>query len=147
MPTYSVSIDIAAPPEEVYALVSDLTRHPEWAADPIEVTPVGDGPVAVGKEYRTKAVSRGKTITAELKVTEMTPPTRFAFSVRDLTGDYLHEFRVVPRGPGTHVERNVTATLGLKQRALFMVVFRPIKLPNTQAAMTRLKERLEARTA
>jgi hypothetical protein len=77
----------------------------------------------------------------------MTPPTRFAFSVRDLTGDYLHEFRVVPRGPGTHVERNVTATLGLKQRALFMVVFRPIKLPNTQAAMTRLKERLEARTA
>jgi uncharacterized protein YndB with AHSA1/START domain len=144
MPRYSVGIDIAAPVEKVFGAVSDLTRHSTWSADPLEITPDQEGPVALGKSYHSSAQSKGKTITAELAVTQLVPPNRFAFSVKDLTGDYVHEFRLAQNGATTHVDRNVTATLGLKERVLFMIVFRPIKLPNTKAAMQRLKEHCES---
>jgi uncharacterized protein YndB with AHSA1/START domain len=144
VPRYSVSVDIAAPIDTVFGEISDLTRHPTWSADPLEIRSDADGAVELGKTYHSSAESKGETITAELRVTQLVPPNRFAFSVKDLTGDYVHEFRLGERDGTTHVDRNVTASLGLKERLLFMVVFRPIKLPNTKRAMSKLKEHCEA---
>jgi hypothetical protein len=143
MPTYTVGVDIAAPLARVFAEVADLSRHSMWSADPLEISPLDDRPAGVGKEYHSTATSRKKTISAELKVTEYAPPTRFAFSVHDLTGDYAHEFRLNSDGRMTRVDRTVVATLGLAQRLLYMLVFRSIKLPNTRKAMQRLKELCE----
>jgi len=144
MPTYAAEIDILAPMESVFAEVADLPRHSMWSADPLNISPIDDRPVGFGKEYRSTATSRKKKIVAELVVTEYTAPSRFAFSVHDLTGDYAHEFRLTTDGTRTRVDRNVVATLGFTQRLLYMLVFRSIKLPNTRKAMQRLKELCEA---
>jgi uncharacterized protein YndB with AHSA1/START domain len=145
MPGYAVAVHIDAPPEQVFAEIADLTRHPSWAADPLTVAPVAPGqPVEVGAGYRSVARSKGKTIEAELQVTAFEPPTRFAFTVSDLTGRYEHVFTLRPAAGGTRVERSVTATLSLAQRVLFYAVLPIIKKPNTEAALRRLKERVEA---
>jgi uncharacterized protein YndB with AHSA1/START domain len=145
MPAYAVAVQIDAPPDQVFAEVADLVRHPPWAADPLTVEPVAPGqPVDVGARYRSVARSKGKTIEAELQVTAYDPPSWFAFTVTDLTGHYEHVFTLGPSGGGTLVERAVTARLSLAQRLLFYAVLPIIKKPNTAAAMRRLKEQVEA---
>ncbi len=146
MPTYRVHTAIAAPPEQVFAAIADLARHSAWAADPLEISAVSPGPIAVGSRYRSTAQAQGRTITAELEVTELQPPQRFAFSVRDLTGNYRHQFSVQPTAGGSHVERVISAALSLPQALLFYAVFLIIKRPNTRKGLERLKTLLESQS-
>jgi hypothetical protein len=143
MPIYSARIDIQAPPATVFANISDLTVHPPWAADPLRVEALSAEPIHVGSQYRSVAQAQGKTITAELVVTEYAPNTRFGFTSTDLTGSYTHVFTLRPTSDGTQLERHITATLTLPQLLLFYVVFLFIKRPNTNAALSRLKVLLE----
>ena len=142
MPQYSVGLDIAAPAGRVFAEIADLSRHPLWSADPLEITPAGAGAVGPGKAYRSRATVKGRVISADLTVTEHAPPARFAFAARDVTGAYVHEFSLRD-GATTHVERHVVATLGLKEWLFFRLVFRLVKLPNSRRALQRLKEHCE----
>jgi uncharacterized protein YndB with AHSA1/START domain len=145
MPTYAVSTTIGARPEEVFAYVADLTRHGEWSADPVQIELVeGDG--GPGGRYRSTARSKGKTIAADITVSQREAPMTFAFDVRDLTGDYHHVFTLAPEAGGTRVERRITTSnLSLAQRALFYVVYPTVKRPNARAALGKLKARLESR--
>jgi uncharacterized protein YndB with AHSA1/START domain len=143
MPTYSASVDIGASPEDVFAYVADLTKHGEWAADPLRVEALAPSSGAVGSRYRSTAQVQGRPIEAELRVTERQPPSRFAFVATDITGVYEHQFTFRPHEGGTRVERNISASLSLPQRLLFLVVYPFRKLPNTRSAMSRLKARLE----
>src|SRR5262245_54701013 len=143
MPTYSAGVDIGARPEDVFAYVADLTRHGEWSADPLRVEALTPGPIAVGSRYRSTAHVQGRPIEAELRVTEHQPPSRFAFVATDITGAYEHQFTFRPHEDGTRVERNISASLSLPQRLLFLVVYPFRKLPNTKAALSKLKVRLE----
>jgi uncharacterized protein YndB with AHSA1/START domain len=47
------SIDIARPPEEVYAYATDPTRFPEWQQDVVRVRVEGSAPLAVGGWFTT----------------------------------------------------------------------------------------------
>ena len=76
----SGSITVAARPEEVYALVSDLPRMGEWSPENTGGRWVGGatGP-APGARFRgTNRNGRHRWATV-VTVTEPTPPTRFAF--------------------------------------------------------------------
>jgi uncharacterized protein YndB with AHSA1/START domain len=73
---------VAAPPEEVYALVSDVTRMGEWSPETSSCRWVGDatGP-AVGARFRGSN-RRGPLLwTTTCTVTAAEPARRFAFSV------------------------------------------------------------------
>ncbi|MBA3533268.1 MAG: SRPBCC family protein [Ardenticatenales bacterium] len=143
MTTYSVDIHLATSPEETFAYVSDLTRHGEWSADPLEIEPLSPDPIAAGKEYRSAAQVRGQTIQATLRVTEVSSPSRFAFAVEDVTGKYDHLFTFHPEQGGTRVKRSITAQLSLGQRLFFYFVYPFVKRPNAQEALRRLKNKLE----
>lgn len=132
MPSYAASVRAGASPEALWPLVSDLTRHGEWAADPLEVTASGDG-------YESVARSKGKEFRARLTVLESDAPRRFAFRAVDGTGTYEHVFTLAPDGSGTVVTRTITATsLSAAQRALFYVVLPIVKKPNARKALERL---------
>jgi uncharacterized protein YndB with AHSA1/START domain len=73
---------VAASPEEVYALVSDVTRMGEWSPETSSCRWVGDatGP-KVGARFRGSN-RRGPLLwTTTCTVTAAEPPHRFAFSV------------------------------------------------------------------
>ena len=121
MPTasFSVEIFIKAPLQAVFAYVSDLTRHAEWADNPLEIVPLSPGPAAQGSRYRSSANSHGVTFQSELVVRQFEPPERFIFGGEDATGQFSHEFTFVPSGGGTLLKRRIIEKLlGLKPSIL-----------------------------
>jgi carbon monoxide dehydrogenase subunit G len=137
MPEYRVAIDIAAPPSVVYQHVADLQRHGEWSNDPLEFERVGED------EFRSTARSKGKTVTATLRVIERTPPSRFAFASEDLTGKWVNRFTLEPSPTGTRVTRAISGQLSGPQLLLFWVVLYPVKKPNARRSLRKLKDLVE----
>ncbi len=132
MPSYQASVLAPVPPDRLWPLVADLTRHGEWSADPLTVTVSGDG-------YESIATSKGREFRARLIVLESEPPSRFAFRATDATGTYEHVFTLATEGAGTRVTRTITATgLTPGQRVLFYVVLPIVKKPNAGKALARL---------
>ena len=52
-------IDVKAPADKVWPLVSDFTRHGEWAGHGLQATKTSDGAVGVGTTYATTAKQFG----------------------------------------------------------------------------------------
>ncbi|MBC8363728.1 MAG: SRPBCC family protein [Actinobacteria bacterium] len=78
--TVSVSREIAASPEEVWALVSDLTRMGEWSPEARGGRWAGgaDGP-SVGAVFKGSNRNGRYRWRTNVTVTECEPPRRFAF--------------------------------------------------------------------
>ncbi len=139
MGDFGSKVWIARPPEDVYDEVAHVERHGHWSADPLEVTEI-----VPGQSYSSTATSKGKTIEAQVQVTEAERPRRFAFTTQDMTGEYAHVFTFTPEADGTLVQRSITPTkLKLGQRLLFLAVVNAVKKPSAATTMTKLKERLE----
>lgn len=77
------TIEIGRPPQEVFAYVSDLTRHPEWQERLLAATVEEEGPIRVGTRVKQTRRVGGGTRTFTLEVTEHDPPSRLAFKGLD----------------------------------------------------------------
>jgi hypothetical protein len=137
MPSYRVSADMAALPGAVYARVADLEHHGDWSNDPLEIARVSDD------EFRSTARSKGKTITATLRVVERSPPEAFAFESTDLTGKWVNRFTMAAAGSGARVTREISGELSGPQLLLFWLVLFPVKKPNARRSLQKLKELVE----
>ena len=116
MPTNraSASAYIAAKPTDVFMAVSDLTRHPKFAAnEDLTVEAVSEGEAAVGSEYRSKVHFMGSDVEAELRVTEFQSPSRFCFVATDSSGVHTHEIDIRPDNGGSRIERTTTSVMSL----------------------------------
>lgn len=69
---------IGAPPDEVFAYVSDLEKLSEWQAGVVSAQRTSDGPMAVGATALVTRELMGKRVEAPLTVTEYDPPRRLA---------------------------------------------------------------------
>ena len=77
------TIEINRPPQEVFAYLDDLTRHPEWQDQLVSVEVETAGPTRVGtRAKQTRRVPGGKR-TFTLEIVEHDPPNRAAFHVVD----------------------------------------------------------------
>ncbi len=139
------SVYIEAKPEDVFAYVSDLSKHGEWADNPLEITAVDDSEVAVGKKYKSTAEFRGGTVTGEQTVTEYAPSQKFAFHVEDTTSKHDHTFTFTPQGEGTLMERNAVGQWPFGTWLLAATIA-PMMIgkPMMRRAFENLKGRLEA---
>ena len=73
------SIEIGRPPQDVFAYVSDMARHPEWQEKLLAATVEGEGPIRVGTRVKQTRRVGGGTRSFTLEVTEHDPPSRLAF--------------------------------------------------------------------
>lgn len=141
---FTVSTPVNAAPEDVFAYVSDLSRHGEWASDPVQIVPLSNSPIAVGSRYRSTAQSHGATFHSELEVTEYTRPTRFAFVGEDSTGRVNHLFTFQSTENGTLVTRQMQFDVNLLQWLAYLVVVYPVRIPSARRTLQLLKQRLES---
>jgi len=113
MPTAGTvtSTFVKASPEDIFAYISDLSRHGEWAAADLKVEAISGGAVAVGSEYRSVASSGGKEFHGDIRVTEYSPPSRFSFVVNDETGRHTHEYSTNGERAGALLEHRVISEL------------------------------------
>jgi uncharacterized protein YndB with AHSA1/START domain len=108
----SVSVDIAATPERVYELVSDITRMGEWSPECVRCTWAGGatGPV-VGARFKAK--NRGHRGPAWFNTPEVTvaePGQEFAFNRSGLgIGSYTWRYALERTDVGTRVTESFDA--------------------------------------
>lgn len=111
--TDQVTRRIAATPEALYAIVSDVTRTPELSPEILAASWVepAAGPV-VGARFRaTNKVSRGPSWTNEPEVLVADPGREFAFVRREKTaGHVLWRYRFEPVEGGTEVTESYEVT-------------------------------------
>lgn len=140
-PSWSVVIN--APRERVYEYVSDISRHPEWSPDNMQITGP-TGPAHEGAMYEAEGTLRGKRNKSNVFVTELEPPNRLEFEAQDSSGIAGHVFTFTPDNGGTRVTRTL---YGVKQPGLAPVlylIYRGSINKNFNAALEKLKQRVEA---
>lgn len=105
----SLTRRIAAPPERVFAISTDLRRAPEFI-DGIKSTEVlTDGPVGLGTRFRETRVMFGKEATEEMEVVIFEPSSKWALAAESCGCRYHTEMRYIPDGDGTLVEWEMTS--------------------------------------
>lgn len=78
---FSFDMDIARSPEEVFSVVTDLTRLPEWQPRLVEVEHLLEGPLQPGSRLREVREVRGKRLEQIVEVAALEPPRRFGLRV------------------------------------------------------------------
>jgi uncharacterized protein YndB with AHSA1/START domain len=135
MPTFGASLVISAKPDAVWALVGDLTRHPDWSADALEITPVG------GDRYTSRANAGGRVFTATIQVLVSEPEKRIEYRVSGESGVYRHRIDLARQGGGTLVTRRVEPErLTPRQRVVAAVALFPVRRPALHRSLERLAE-------
>ena len=143
----SHQILVHAPLQTVFNYVSDLTTHPEWSGGELEIEEVSPGPIAVGKEYRSRGeVAIQKDRPNTLQITQYESPHAFGFAAQDPDfGRVTHVFTFVAQSGGVLVTRTMTVNLNpLVAFAFRFFVYPLIGSPSMNKAMKRLKAKLEA---
>lgn len=106
-------IVVNSPPDKVFAAISDLTQHSNFAAHTLNIEPVDDGALGVGKRYTS---GHGTDAPDQLTITALTPDTMIAFHVEMPNGLQIdHTMTAGPSGDGTLVTREqvIVATPGM----------------------------------
>lgn len=135
------SVDIARPPAEVFAVVTDVARHAEWSTAVEKVTDLSDGAVAAGTRWTQFSRILGREFEVHAKVLGFVPDRRFEYSV-DQPARIEMLWRFQPTPDGTNVTVSAKGEAGK-----FYLLVRPMTgaLRDALAAdLARLKKRMEA---
>jgi uncharacterized protein YndB with AHSA1/START domain len=99
---FHVEIDIDRPPEDVFALLTDIARLPEWQASAVSAE--ADGPVGEGTRIREQRRLFGREYRVVHEVAAFDPPHRF--DIRSVEGPLplTVSHTLEPSGGGTRLE-------------------------------------------
>ena len=99
---FHVEIDIDRPPEDVFALLTDIARLPEWQASAVSAE--ADGPVGEGTHIREQRRLFGREYRVVHEVAAFDPPHRF--DIRSVEGPLplTVSHTLEPSGGGTRLE-------------------------------------------
>jgi uncharacterized protein YndB with AHSA1/START domain len=97
----SEEIEIDAPMERVFALVSDIRRHPEWAHNKLTVVHL-DGPeIGEGAHYSSTVIGAmpgsRKATAGDIKIMGVQAPRLFIYECKDDAGTYRWTFHLYHR--------------------------------------------------
>jgi len=132
--------------QRVFDYVSDLTRHPEWSGGELKIEALTPGPIAVGKEYRSRGEAAiQKDRLNSVQVTEYELPHKFALVANDPDfGKITHEFTFVEQDGGVLITRAMTVYLNpLVAFAFRFLVYPFVGGPSMNKSLARLKSKLE----
>ncbi len=139
---------VNAPLQQTFDYVSDLTRHPEWSGGELKIEAMAPGPIAVGKQYRSRgevAVQKDRPNTVRISAYE--PPHKFGFVANDPDfGDVSHVFTFTQQAGGVLIERAMTVSLNPIVALGFRFLIYPfVGRPSMDKSFAGLKEKLEGR--
>jgi uncharacterized protein YndB with AHSA1/START domain len=142
------SIEIARPPEEVFAYVDQLERHGEWQSTIVSSKLETEGPTRVGSRATNKRKVPGGTQDVTYEITEHDPPRKASFRGTNGPVRPVGTFTVEPVGDGSS---RVTIEIDFQGHGLRGLVFTPLARSQARKEIPkdhqRLKERLESGVA
>jgi carbon monoxide dehydrogenase subunit G len=136
-----LTVEIERSPDDVFQLLSDIDRLPEWQASAVEA--YTEGPLAEGSHVTEKRRLLGREVDSELAVVAYEPPRRL--TLRSLGGpvNFTVDHELVQKGGGTQLTFVAEAEPGALLRLAERVLARKAEQQFRQD-FDRLKELLEA---
>jgi uncharacterized protein YndB with AHSA1/START domain len=104
-----VTVDISAPPEVVWVLLSDVESWPEWTASITWVRSIRPGPLQVGSRVRIKQPRLPVTVWT---VSDLVEGERFTWTATSPGVNTRASHRVIPAAEGSQ------ATLSIDQAGI-----------------------------
>ena len=143
-----VEADIAAPPEVVYTVVTDIAHWQDFirAIERLEI--LNSGPIAVGTKFRETRVMLGRSATEEMTVATLDPPRRFDLTAENHRTRYRarHDIEPLPGGTRLHLTFEGTAvTLGAKLGMAIGFLFKGAVKKQLQSDFADIKAEAERR--
>jgi uncharacterized protein YndB with AHSA1/START domain len=144
MAGFEVTVDVARPPADVFAYLTDVSKLPEWQATASE-TEI-DGAVRQGARIRERRHFLGRDVRTELEVTAYEPPRRFDVCSRGGPVSFAIRHSLSPAPEGTRLRAEVDVNVG---RMMRIAAQGALKLAEREfrGDFARLKELLEATPA
>ena len=145
MPPIVSSIEVARPPEKVFAYSTDPERFAEWQRDVVRVAVEGDGPPRVGTRFTTTRRIGGVERSMTQEVTELRAPRSWA--VRGVEGPIRPSARVTVEPLDGGTRSRLTFTLDFEGHGIGRPLVAAVRRQAARAAPVSyraLKERLEA---
>jgi uncharacterized protein YndB with AHSA1/START domain len=102
--TFSITVDIDAPPDAVWAVMSDVEKWHEWTASITSVERLDAGPFVVGSRAH---VRQPKLRPADFVVTELVPQREFTWVTRSPGIGATARHAVEPIARGTRATLSV----------------------------------------
>ena len=136
------TIEIDRPADEVWRVVADYARDPEWRGSVVSMTPTPPGPVATGTTTVEVMRFAGRTLRNDGEVTGVGPGLSFTW--RTGRGARAHGGRAVtPVGQGCRVELTQVVTPRPSELLLRPVAGRLLR-SGLREDLRRLRTRCEA---
>jgi uncharacterized protein YndB with AHSA1/START domain len=98
-------IAIARPPAEVFAVMTDVPRQPEWSKGAGRISNLSDDPVKLGSTWIQTSKALGREASANVKVHEYEPSRRYGLEM-DKPFPGRIEWTFEPDGNGTLVTQS-----------------------------------------
>ena len=95
---YTASIEIQAPPEKVFAFLTDPKHVKSWQPDVVEARPLPPGGLQVGAHVGTTVQEYGRRFDVDLLVAAVTRNERIAYRMEAPTVSAHVEYRLVRWG-------------------------------------------------
>jgi len=96
-----MSVDVAAAPERVFAIASDIEGSPKVQPKILSVEMLTPGPMRAGTKWREKRKMGSGEAEAMIEVTVFEPGKRYAFASMSKGPGFTGEITVAPKGSGT----------------------------------------------
>lgn len=143
--TSSQSVSINRSPAEVFAYLSDVSKHAEWSPKPYRVEGAS-GPVKTGDTFTSVGVIPGdKNHRNDVTVTECTAPTRLVLDAMEKGQHFINTFELEPQGAGTVLTRSMDAPKPpFPVSLVFPLIMSAVIKPDVQKGLNNLKARLES---
>ena len=101
---FDIAVDISAPPDRVWQVMSDVERWAEWTQSVQSVKRLDDGPFRIGSRARVK---QPKFLPAVWVVTELDAPRSFTWVTRSPGMFASGKHRVEPTARGSRATLSV----------------------------------------
>ena len=95
-----LSIDIAATPEQVYAVSMDIPRWPDIVSAITSTEILSDGPISEGTVFRETRIMFGREASEDMTIAKLEPPYRYLFTAENHGTSYVtdHIIEGLPDG-------------------------------------------------
>jgi uncharacterized protein YndB with AHSA1/START domain len=121
-PSAEASIDILAPVESVWQLITDISLPAEYS-DELQRVDLLQPPIGLGATFRGTNSRQGRTWTTTSTVVHYEPPVRFGWAVNNVDNPAA-TWTFVSVDRGSHVELTYTMQLGPGPSGLAEVIAR-----------------------
>jgi uncharacterized protein YndB with AHSA1/START domain len=137
------SVTIAQPPEQVFAYVTDVSKHAEWSPKPFRVEDLS-GPVTKGTTFTSYGTIPGdKNHRNDVEVTEYEPPSRFALRSAEKDEHFFNTFEISAEGAGSKLLRTMDMPVPGGFLGVVFPMFVPLIRRDVQKGLNKLKANLE----